>query len=102
MGPVDITWLRALKIWWSYSWRAFVLMLLVMVPLEIVMFSYMMHHFPQRGAASPADAMRMAGTMAAVWPIFMAALIALQAQAMRWMLNKARWSDFRVAVLPRD
>jgi hypothetical protein len=32
----------------------------------------------------------------------MAVVIALQAQAMRWMLNKAAWSDFRVALLPRD
>ena len=102
MEQVDITWLRALKIWWSYSWRAFVLMLLVMVPLEIILFSFMMNHFPKAGAASPADVMRMTGTTAAVWPLFMAALIALQAQAMRWMLNKARWSDFRVSVLPPD
>jgi hypothetical protein len=101
MEPVDITWLRALKIWWSYSWRAFVLALLVMVPLEIVMFAYVLRHFPGSGA-TPGNAAKMAGTMAAAWPIVMAVLIALQAQAMRWMLNKARWSDFRVAVLPPD
>jgi len=101
VDQADITWLRALKIWWSFSWRAFVLMLLVMVPLEAVFFWYAMSNLPKAGG-NPADAMRMAGTMAAIWPIFMAALIALQAQAMRWMLNKARWSDFRVAVLRRD
>jgi hypothetical protein len=34
--------------------------------------------------------------------MLMVVVIVLQAQAMRWMLNKARWSDFRVALLPHD
>jgi len=101
MEQIDITWLRALKLWWSFAWRAWVLMLLVLIPMEIVFVSYMMSHFPKPGAG-PAEAMRMAGTMAILWPIFMGALIVLQAQAMRWMLNRARWSDFRVAVLPPE
>jgi hypothetical protein len=101
MQSVELTFGRAFKVWWSYSWRAFVLALLVVVPLEIVMFWYMRSHLPKQGA-NPADAVRVAGTMAAAWPILMAVVIALQAQAMRWMLNKARWSDFRVALLPRD
>ena len=69
-----------------------------MIPMQIVFVSYIMSHIPKAGG-NPAEAMRMAGTMALLWPIFMAALIALQAQAMRWMLNRARWSDFRVALL---
>ena len=101
MEQIDITWGRALKIWWSYAWRAFVLTLLVMVPLEIAMAAYMMSHLPKAGG-DPTQAVRMVGTMAILWPIFMAVLLALQIQAMRWMLNKARWSDFRVAVLSRD
>ena len=102
MEQLPITWLRALKIWWSFAWRAWVLMLLVLVPMEILLFWYMMSHFPKQGGGNPAEAMRLAGTMMVLWPIFMAVLIALQAQAMRWMLNKAHWSDFRVDVLPRD
>jgi hypothetical protein len=98
MQSVELTLGRAFKVWWSYSWRAFVLALLVVVPLEIVMFWYMMSHLPKQGA-NPAGA---PGTLAAAWPIVMVVVIALQAQAMRWMLNKARWSDFRVALLPRD
>jgi hypothetical protein len=35
-------------------------------------------------------------------PILMAFVVAIQAQGRRWMLRKARWSDFRLAVLPRD
>jgi hypothetical protein len=102
MDPVNVTFGRALKIWWSFAWRAWVLMLLVMVPMEIVLFWYMMSHFPKQGAGNPAEAMRMAGTMMVLWPIFMAVLIALQVQAMRWMLNTVRWSDFRLALVPRE
>jgi hypothetical protein len=101
MEQVDITWSRALKIWWSYSWRAFVLVLLVMVPVEIVMFCYVFRQLPG-SAAHPADGGRLMAGIALAWPIVMAVLVALQAQAMRWMLNKARWSDFRVVVLPPD
>jgi hypothetical protein len=96
---VDLTWFRAFKIWWSFSWRAFVLLMLVMVPMEIVFAGYMMRHLLKPGS-NPAEVARMAAAMALVWPIIMAVMVALQAQAMRWMLNKARWSDFRVAVLP--
>ena len=39
--------------------------------------------------------------MAILWPIMMAAMIGLQVQGMRWMLKKARWADFRVALLPK-
>jgi hypothetical protein len=56
-GGTDITWLRALKIWWSFSWRAFVLMLLVMVPLEAVFFWYAMSNGgqPRRRDADGGD-----------------------------------------------
>ena len=40
----------------------------------------------------------MFGMFAIIWPIMMAAMIGLQALAMRWMLKKARWSDFRIAL----
>ena len=101
---VDISWFRAFKIWWSYSWRAFVLCLLVLIPVEIVMFAYMKSHLlPGPGAPhDPTAALGVARMMAVVWPIVMAVMIALQAQAMRWTLNKARWSDFRIAVMPSE
>lgn len=101
MEPLVVTFGRALKIWWSYTWRGFVLMLLVMIPFQIFMFSYFFSHIPKPGQ-DPAEALRMAGGIMTAWPFLVAALLALQVQAMRWMLNRARWSDFRVALLPRD
>jgi hypothetical protein len=42
----------------------------------------------RKAGGNRADAMRVAGRMAILWPILMAVAIALQAQAMRWMLNR--------------
>ena len=49
MEPVDITWTRAFKVWWSYSWRAMVLTLLAVLPLQIVFFGIVFTHLPAPG-----------------------------------------------------
>jgi hypothetical protein len=36
------------------------------------------------------------------WLLMMALFLALQTQGMRWMLRDAKWSDFRIALLPKD
>lgn len=100
MESIELTWFRALKVWWSYSWRAMVLTLIVMVPLELVVVAFI--RTSMQPGTTDGQALRMAGIMAVVWPVLMAAIVAVQVQAMRWMLNKARWSDFRVSLLPRD
>ena len=103
MEQVEITWQRALKVWWSYSWRGFVLMLVVMIPLDIITFSVVLSHMPKPGTtADPTETMKAVRAMAILWPIFMVAIIAAQTLAMRWMLRGARWSDFRLAILPRE
>ncbi|MGB9330058.1 MAG: hypothetical protein WCB10_04745 [Steroidobacteraceae bacterium] len=45
---------------------------------------------------------KLAMLMMTAWPVLMAAIVVLQAQAMRWMLRKGRWADFRIAILPRN
>jgi hypothetical protein len=102
MEQVEITWVRALKIWWSWAWRAWVLSLLVMVPIEIIFGAFMISHMPKSGSNDPAQVIQLMAPMMILWPILMVAVVALQAQAMRWALNRAQWSDFRVAVVPRD
>ena len=103
MEQVEITWQRALKVWWSYSWRGFVLMLVVIIPLDIIMFSVVLSHMPKPGTtADPAETMKAFSGMAILWPISMLAIIAAQTLAMRWMLKSAHWSDFRLAMLPRE
>jgi len=99
MDQIEITWARALKIWWSFSWRAWVPSLLVVVPLDIFLSILVMGR--ARSTTDSVDAMRMLAPFVLLWPLVIVAVIALQAQAMRWALHRARWSDFRVAVLPR-
>ena len=101
MEQVEVTLLRALKIWWSWAWRAWVLSMLVVVPIDIVFAAFVMGH-PFKPGADPAEAVRALAPMMILWPLVLVAVVALQAQAMRWMLGRARWSDFRLAVLQRD
>jgi hypothetical protein len=105
MDQVQLTWTRGLKVWWSYTWRTAVLTLLAMIPLQIIMFVTVFRYLPlsgQKPAADPADILRLMPFMMLLWLVIMAGMIAIQAQGMRWMLKDARWSDFRLAVLPPD
>jgi hypothetical protein len=100
---LDVTWFRGLKIWWSFTWRASVLFFIVVLPLEIVVLIFTKNSIPQQpGSTGRPDMATMAMLMMTAWPVLMAAVVALQAQAMRWMLRKAHWADLRVAILPRN
>jgi len=104
MEEIDVTWLRGLKLWWSFTWRAMVLMMLVVFPLEILVFAFLFPHIPKPVPGQPPNlsAMKyMALIMLIAWPIMMATVIGMQVQGMRWMLKSAKWSDFRVAILPK-
>ena len=98
MQPVDVTFLRALKIWWSYTWRTMVLWLPLGLglPIGIIMFWAMPHRLPALLAGPRAEYLKYA-----VWPLFIAPIVILQIYAIRWTL-KARWSDFRLLAVTED
>jgi len=100
---LDVTLVRGLKIWWSFAWRAMVLSILILIPVEAIVMVLMMRMMPVPGTTGldPKQAMRMGSVMLVAWPILMAIIVVLQAQAMRWMLRRARWSGFKVLVLPQ-
>jgi hypothetical protein len=103
MDQVEITLQRALKIWWSFTWRSMLLFLAVMVPLEIILFVFLFRNFPPHGQQpGPGRAVKYGLLMLVAWPALMAVMIALQAQGMRWMLKSAQWSDFRVTLQPKN
>jgi heme/copper-type cytochrome/quinol oxidase subunit 2 len=103
MDNVEVTWVRALSIWWSFCWRAMVLSFLIVVPLEGMGMFFLVSHIPHPGQPlDPQQSMRVASTMLILWPLMMALVVAIQVVAMRWMLRSARWADFRLAVLPPD
>ena len=76
-------------------------MFIVMIPMQIAMMTMLFPMMSKPGNGQALDTSRMRpifGVMAVLWPICMVAMLALQAEAMRWMLRKARWSDFRVVL----
>lgn len=97
MTGIDVTFGKALKIWWSYIWRAILLMLPVMIVAMLIAVSIL--PFPKPG--QPASAIRpdqvpgMMSKMFGLWLFMMVLYIGAQVQAVRWML-KTKWSDFRL------
>jgi hypothetical protein len=103
-----MTFMQALKVWWSYSWRASILVF----PLVIIMTAISL-----AGLISTVQGMLQSGqslsslnidqlshlvsggfTMGIVSMVLTAVI---QIFAMRWTLN-SRWSDFRLKAVPPD
>jgi hypothetical protein len=105
MTTVDITFGRAFRVWWSYAWRSLVLSLLVVIPLQIFVVTRLAPHIRAaavgHGLGRPQlrEALEFMGV---VWPIAIASIIILQTIAMRWMLRRARWADFKLTASSLD
>jgi hypothetical protein len=103
MDITSVTYGQALRIWWSYLWRVFVLLVPVMVITMIALLIIM--PFPKPG--EPPQAMRpdqipgMLAKMTVLWIFMMTLNILGQVQAMRWML-KTKWTGFRLQVISDD
>jgi hypothetical protein len=97
MDVVEVTFRRALQIWWSYVWRAFVLAIPLMMVTTPLMFVIL--PFPKPGQPNAMLAPeQIPGLMAkgmGIWAIMMALNIIAQVFAMRWML-KTKWRDFKL------
>jgi uncharacterized membrane protein len=97
VNGIDVTFGRAMKIWWSYVWRAILLMLPVMIVAMVIAISIL--PFPKAGQPVPTfrpeQIPGMTSKMFGLWLFMMVFYIAAQVQAMRWML-KTKWSDFRL------
>jgi hypothetical protein len=97
-----VTYGRALKIWWSYIWRAIVLMIPVMMVAMIITVWFF--PFPKPGDATVVRPDQIPGLMGkafVLWLFLMVLNIAAQVQAIRWML-KTKWSNFRLQVVSGD
>src|SRR5215467_1253613 len=103
MDNLEVTWTQALSIWWSFCWRAMVLCFLILLPIEGIMMFFFIRNMPPPGQPmDPQESMRVASTMMIAWPFLMAAVVGTQVIAMRWMIRGARWTGFRLAVLPPE
>jgi hypothetical protein len=90
---------NAFKIWWSFVWRATVLMIPVMVIAMII--TVWLFPFPKPGDTTvvrPDQIPGLTGKFLVLWLSLMALNIAAQVQATRWML-KTKWSNFRLQVV---
>ena len=106
-----MTLMQAFKVWWSYSWRASILV----IPLGIIMtawslaglFSTVEHLSLSGQGLSGLSSMnidqlaRLAGGGLSMWILSMVLTAVIQVFAMRWTLN-SRWSDFRLKAVPPD
>lgn len=104
MQPPAITFLRAVKIWWSYAWRATVLTLLLGFLFGIVTVIFGIH-LPHVGSPQPRSSpeqtrQNLRELLPIVVPYLLAAII-IRTYAMRWMLS-AKWSDFRLQAIADD
>jgi hypothetical protein len=102
MTILDITFARAFRVWWSYAWRAILLSLIVVIPLQLAVFTWIVPHAHAVAAAhgrGRPELRQVLELLGLIWPIAIIAIIALQTAAMRWMLRRARWADFKLVVL---
>jgi hypothetical protein len=99
---------QAFKVWWSYSWRASILV----IPLGIIMtvwslaglFSTLQNMAASGQSLSNLNVdqlMRLATGGASMWILSLLLTAVIQVFAMRWALN-SQWSDFRLKAVPPE
>lgn len=100
MQEVDITFVRAIKILWSWMWRAFVLTM--PAALVMVLIFDFFNIVPKPGQR-PEEMQKIfsGGKFFLVWIGTMTAFMSCYILAMRWML-KTKWSDFKLIAVPPD
>jgi hypothetical protein len=103
-----MTLMQAFKVWWSYSWRASILV----IPLGIIMTAWSLAGLfstlqnvtaSGQGLANlNIDQLMHAATGgASMWILSLLLTAVIQVFAMRWALN-SQWSDFRLKVVPPE
>ena len=105
MTTIDITLGRAFRVWWSYAWRSIVLSPLVIVPIQLLVIIWIVPHVRaavvEHGWNRP-GIREVLELMWVVWPIAIIGMIIVQTIAMRWMLRRARWADFKLIASSRE
>lgn len=101
MPALELTLARATKIWWSFLWRTWVLLIVPWLLLVATMFRTFSAYMtpPPRGATIVAhSAPHLPGW---VMPVFLVVFFVIQILALRWALS-VRWSDFRLQAVSND
>jgi hypothetical protein len=101
MQRVDLTFLRAFKVWWSISWRAIVLWWPFAIA-SVLSARGVLHAGPHVTPPAPAEFGHHMARLWVVWLPFFVAAVIVHAFAIRWALRRARWSDFRLQAVADD
>lgn len=99
---------QAFKVWWSYSWRAS----LLVIPLGLLttawslegLFSALRNVSLSGQGLANLNLQQLAHAATgglALWVVSLVLTAVVQVFAMRWALN-SRWSDFRLQAVPPD
>lgn len=103
MTTIDITFSRAFHVWWSFAWRALVLSPILIVPIQICVFTWIVPHLRAAGLGHVTGRAPIREVLELLWvvcPIAIVGAIVLHTTAMRWMLRRARWADFSLTPSP--
>ena len=103
-----MTLMQAFKVWWSYSWRASILV----IPLGVIMTAWslaglfstvqgMLQSGQSLSNLNIDQLTRLASGGMSLFIISVVLTAVIQIFAMRWTLN-SRWSDFRLKAVPPD
>jgi len=96
MSQLEVTFGRAMKFWWSLTWRTWVLMLPIMIGMNAIMISAML---PDPGQAMDPDRLgAMLVQMAPAYLVGAALSVMAMVYATRWAM-RTKWSDFRLLVV---
>jgi hypothetical protein len=103
-----MTFMQALKVWWSYSWRASILVFpLVIITTAISLAGListvqgMLQNGQSLSSLSIDQLSRLVSGGFTMGILSMVLTAVIQIFAMRWTLN-SRWSDFRLKAVPPD
>jgi hypothetical protein len=101
-----MTLTQAFKVWWSYSWRASILVFplwIIMTAWSLVGLFSTVENMSQSGQSlanlNIDRLLRLASGGTSLWILSLVLTAAIQVFAMRWTLN-SRWSDFRLKAVP--
>jgi hypothetical protein len=97
MKTVDVTFLRALKFWWSFTWRTLILLFPTYVFGMYRVFVWIAP-LPTRANPQPHASLSTLPDphfLSVLWLTVTIVYIIVQIIAVRWALT-ARWSDFRL------
>jgi adhesin HecA-like repeat protein len=100
--------MQAFKVWWSYSWRASILV----IPLWTIITAWSLiglvsavQNMQLSGQSlDNLNLAKLAGMLSGGFTLSILSLVltgAIQVFAMRWTLN-SRWSDFKLKAVPPD